>query len=151
VEKPHREMHGRFLPPLVPRGDDVAVIPTKPSIRVLIVDDQEPFRAALRMVVDSMDGFEVAGEAHDGESGLILAAELAPDLVLMDVQMPGIDGFEATRRLTATYDGIGVIVLSTYQADEYEAPALDAGAVAFISKSDYGPHSLAALSGAWAD
>lgn len=118
---------------------------TNRPIRVLIVDDQEPFRAAMRMVVDLVDGFEIAGEAHDGESGLALADELAPDLVLMDVQMPGIDGLETTRRLTAAHDDIRVIVLSTYHADEYEAPALEAGAIAFISKSEFGPHSLATL------
>jgi len=123
----------------------------KRPIRVLIVDDQAPFRAALRMVVELTDGFEVAGEAHDGESGLAMADELAPDLVLMDVQMPGIGGLEATRRLTAAHDGVKVIVLSTYHAEEYEAPALDAGAIAFISKSDFGPHSLAALLEADAD
>jgi DNA-binding NarL/FixJ family response regulator len=114
-------------------------------IRVLIVDDQEPYRAALRMVVDLMDGFEMAGEAQDGESALTLAGELEPDLVLMDVQMPGIDGLEATRRLTTAHRNIRVIVLSTYQADEYETAALEAGAFAFFSKADFGPHSLAGL------
>jgi len=120
----------------------------KPPIRVLIVDDQQPFRTALRMVVDLTDGFEVAGEAHDGETALALADEIAPDLVLMDIKMPGIDGLEATRRLTAGHRGVQVIVLSTYHADEYEELALEAGAIAFISKSEFGPHSLAALPGA---
>ena len=123
----------------------------KQPIRVLIVDDQEPFRAALRMVVDLMDGFEIVGEAHDGESGVALADELAPDLVLMDVQMPGIDGLEATRRLTANSSGIRVIVLSTHHAKEYGGLALEAGAVAFISKSEFGPRTLAVLSGSWGD
>jgi DNA-binding NarL/FixJ family response regulator len=98
------------------------------------------------MVVDLVDGFEVVGEAHDGESGVTLTDELIPDLVLMDVQMPGIDGLEATQRITTAHRGIRVIVLSTYHADEYEGRALVAGATAFISKSDFGPHSLAALS-----
>jgi DNA-binding NarL/FixJ family response regulator len=132
-------------------GDDAIVTMAKPPIRVLIVDDQAPFRAALRMVVELTDGFAVAGEAHNGESGLAMAEELGPDLVLMDVQMPGIDGLEATRRLTAAHDGMKVIVLSTYDAEEYETPALNAGAVAFISKSDFGPHSLVAVSDASAD
>lgn len=114
-------------------------------MRVLIVDDQEPFRAALRMVVDMMDGFEIAGEAHDGVSGLALADELQPDVVLMDIQMPGLDGLEATRRLTATHSDVRVIVLSTYHADEYEAAALEAGALAFVSKAEFGPQSLVAL------
>ena len=114
-------------------------------IRVLIVDDQEPYRAALRMVVDMVDGFEMVGEAPDGESGLTRAGELNPDLVLMDVQMPGIDGLEATRRLTTAHCGIRVIVLSTYHADEYERAALEAGAIAFISKADFGPQCLIGL------
>ena len=69
------------------------------AVRVLIVDDQEPFRLAARMVVDVADGFEVVGEAETGERGVEMAAELGPDLVLMDVNLPGIDGLEATRRI----------------------------------------------------
>jgi DNA-binding NarL/FixJ family response regulator len=140
-----------LLPLDSPTGDHVTVHTSKRPIRVLIVDDQEPFRAALRMVVELMDDFEVAGEAHDGESGLTLADELVPDLVLMDVQMPGIDGIEATRRLTAAHGDIRVIVLSTYHAREYGSSAIEAGAVAFISKAEFGPASLAALAQTWAE
>ena len=117
------------------------------TVRVLIVDDQEPFRSAARLVVELTDGFEVAGEAATGEEGIALVAELAPDLILMDIKMPGMDGLEATRQIIEDDGGAKVVVLSTYEAAEYEQLALEAGAVAFISKSEFGPDELAA---AWA-
>jgi DNA-binding NarL/FixJ family response regulator len=110
--------------------------------RVLIVDDQATFRSAVRLVVDLSDGFEVAGEAETGEDAVSLAAELQPDLVLMDVNLPGIDGLEATRRIVASGSGARILVLSTYSRGEYEAAATAAGAVAFVSKDDFGPDSL---------
>ena len=113
------------------------------SVRVLIVDDQEPFRSAARMVVELTDGFEVAGEAASGEEGIALIEDLEPDLILMDIKMPGMDGIEATRQIVADDEDAKVVVLSTYAAEEYEQFALDAGAVAFISKSDFGPVELA--------
>ena len=114
------------------------------TVRVLIVDDQEPFRSAARMVVELTDGFEVAGEAPTGEEGIALVTELAPDLILMDIKMPGMDGLEATRKIIADDGEARVVVLSTYEATEYEQLALEAGAVAFISKSEFGPDELAA-------
>lgn len=111
------------------------------TVRVLIVDDQEPFRSAARLVIEMTDGFEVAGEAADGEEAIGMAGELEPDLVLMDIKMPGIDGIEATRRIVATQPTVRVIVLSTY--DEYDEQAVAAGAVAFLSKSDFGPDRVA--------
>jgi DNA-binding NarL/FixJ family response regulator len=115
---------------------------TRPVTRVLIVDDQATFRSAVRLVVDLSDGFEVAGEAETGEDAVSLAAELQPDLVLMDVNLPGIDGLEATRRIVASGSGARILVLSTYSRGEYEAAATAAGAVAFVSKDDFGPDSL---------
>lgn len=112
------------------------------AVRVLIVDDQEPFREASRMVVEMTDGFEVAGEAHDGEQAVALAADLRPDLVLMDVQMPGIDGIEATRRIAALPDPPTVLVMSTHESGDYEGPALAAGAAAFVPKSEFGMDAL---------
>ena len=116
---------------------------TKP-VRVLIVDDQEAYRSAARMVVQVADGFEVVGEAATGEEAIRFAPDLAPDLILMDINMPGMDGLEATRRLTQSQPDLKVVVLSTYEAAEFEQRALDAGAVAFISKSEFGPDSLVA-------
>ncbi|MGI9623469.1 MAG: response regulator [Acidimicrobiales bacterium] len=110
--------------------------------RVLIVDDQESYRSAARLVVELASGFEVAGESESGEAAITDVESLRPDVVLMDVKMPGIDGLEATRRITASHPGIKVIVLSTYDASDYEDSAIEAGAVAFISKSEFGPAAL---------
>ena len=112
-------------------------------VQVLIVDDQEAFRSVARLVVEMVDGFEVAAEAASGEDALRIAREERPDLVLMDINMPGIDGLEATRRITETGLPTRVIVLSTYEAGEYEPRALDAGAIAFISKEAFDPDILA--------
>ncbi len=113
------------------------------SVRVLIVDDQEPFRSAARMVVEMDDGFEVAGEAESGEEGVELAAELQPDLVLMDVYLPGIDGLEATRRITAADGAAQVLFMSTHESEEFAEAAAEAGAIAFIPKSQFGMDELA--------
>ncbi len=115
---------------------------TTRQVRVLIVDDQEPFRSAARLVVELSEGYEVAGEAVTGEESLDLVDQLEPDLVLMDINLPGIDGIEATRRIMARHPGVRVLVLSTYEAAEYEPRALAAGAVAFIGKADLGPDIL---------
>jgi DNA-binding NarL/FixJ family response regulator len=118
------------------------------TVRVLIVDDQEPFRQAARAVVELTDGFEVAGEAETGESAIDAARELRPDLVLMDVNLPGIDGLEATRRILSEAGGrIVVVMVSTYEAAEYSPRALEAGAAAYIPKSEFEPDRL---SEAWA-
>lgn len=111
-------------------------------VRVLIVDDQKPFREASSMVVELTDGFEVVGEAEDGERAIAMADALHPDLVLMDIKMPGIDGIEATRRIMAARPESKVVVLSTY--DEFEERAIEAGAVTFVSKSGFGPDEIIA-------
>ena len=120
------------------------------NVRVLIVDDQEPFRMAARMVVEATDGFDVVGEAETGEDSVAMAAELAPDLVLMDVNLPGINGLDATRRILEASDGAGAVVvllLSTYEEDEYAPRAAECGASAYIPKAVFGPDRLEA---AWA-
>src|SRR3990170_749871 len=117
------------------------------AVRVLIVDDQEPFRAAARMVVDATEGFEVVAEAETGEESIDKAAELGPDLVLMDVNLPGIDGLEATRRILAAARPPVVLLVSTYEGEEYEPRAAECGAAAYIPKSVFSPDRLES---AWA-
>jgi DNA-binding NarL/FixJ family response regulator len=113
------------------------------ATRVLIVDDQEPFRLAARAVVEMTDGFEVAGEADTGEAAVETAREIRPDLVLMDVNLPGIDGIEATRRILEDSDGrVVVLMVSTYEADEYAPRAAEAGAAAYIPNSEFDPDRL---------
>lgn len=113
------------------------------AVTVMIVDDQAPFRMAARMVVQLTDGFEVVGEAETGEESVDMAMRLQPDLVLMDFNLPGIDGMEATRRIRGSGPKAPVVVmLSTYEADEYGARAVEAGAAAFIPKSEFDPDRL---------
>ena len=107
------------------------------DVKVLIVDDQRPFREASRMVVELTDGFELVGEAENGEVALELAASLRPDLVLMDVQMPGIDGLEATRRIMRLDHPPRVLVMSTHESGNYDGPAQAAGAIGFLPKSTF--------------
>jgi DNA-binding NarL/FixJ family response regulator len=114
-------------------------------VRVLIVDDQEPFRQAARMVVDITDGFEVVGEAETGEDSVRMAEELQPDLVLMDVNLPGINGLDATRQILGQGgDSVVVLLLSTYEEEEYAPRAAECGAAAYIPKSAFGPDRLEA-------
>jgi DNA-binding NarL/FixJ family response regulator len=113
------------------------------SVRVLIVDDQEPFRMAARMVVEVTDGFEVVGEAETGEDSVTMAADLKPDLVLMDVNLPGINGLDATRQiLSGAGDAVVVLLLSTYEEEEYAPRAAECGAAAYIPKAVFGPDRL---------
>jgi DNA-binding NarL/FixJ family response regulator len=112
------------------------------TVRVLIVDDQEPFRLAARTVVELTDGFEVVGEAETGESSVQLARDLDPDIVLMDVNLPGINGLDATRQILADRQRVVVLLLSTYEAEEYAPRATEVGAAAYIPKSEFGPDRL---------
>jgi len=112
------------------------------AVRVLIVDDQQPFRAAARKVVEMTAGFEVAGEAETEEGSVRMAAELDPDLVLMDVNLGGVSAREATRRILNWSGRVVVFLLSTYEATEYASRAADCGAAAYIPKAELDPRSL---------
>jgi DNA-binding NarL/FixJ family response regulator len=104
-------------------------------IRVLIVDDQELVRAGFRMILEQQEDIEIIGEAGAGADAVALARELDPDVVLMDVRMPEIDGIEATRLLLATGTRARVLMLTTFDADEYVYEAMKAGASGFLLKN----------------
>ncbi len=103
--------------------------------RVVLVDDQALLRMGFRLVIESEPDLEVVGEATDGRVALDQVAALAPDVVLMDVRMPGMDGIEATRRVVAEHPATRVLVLTTFDVDEYAFAALRAGASGFLLKS----------------
>ena len=118
-----------------------------PPIRVLLVDDQELVRYGFRLVLDAEPALTVVGEAGDGELAVQLAVSLRPDVVLMDVRMPGIGGIEATRRITSLLPDTRVLVLTTFDLDEYAFGGLQAGASGFLLK-DTRPADLVAAIGA---
>ena len=114
-------------------------------VAVLVVDDQSPFRSAARSVVRATPGFEVVGEATSGEEALEQVDALHPALVLMDINMDGIGGIEATRRIRAAHPEVGVVLLSTYDADDLPADARTCGASAYVHKEQFGPDVLESL------
>jgi DNA-binding NarL/FixJ family response regulator len=103
-------------------------------VRVLIADDQALLRGSLRVLLETSPGFEVAGEAGDGAEAVGLAARTAPDVILMDVRMPEMDGIEATRRVCAANPAVRVLILTTFDLDAYVYAALRAGASGFLLK-----------------
>lgn len=107
------------------------------SVRVLIADDQDLVRTGLRMILDAQPGIEVVGEARDGAEAVALARDLRPDVCLLDIRMPVMDGLEATRRLAGAEvaDPIPVVVITTFDLDEYVYAALHAGARGFLLKN----------------
>jgi two-component system, NarL family, invasion response regulator UvrY len=120
---------------------------TRPSsaastVNVLIVDDQRPFRDAARTVVSVIKGWQVVAEAASGEDAVAAAEATSPAIVLMDINLPGISGIEATRRIVEAAPEIRVILLSTYQADDLPADALTCGAAAYVRKEDLTPRVL---------
>jgi DNA-binding NarL/FixJ family response regulator len=105
------------------------------TVRVLLADDQHLIRQGFAMILGARDDIDVVGEAADGEEAVRLAATLRPDVVLMDVRMPGLGGIEATRRISSLDAGIRVIILTTFDLDEYAYDGLRAGASGFLLKS----------------
>jgi DNA-binding NarL/FixJ family response regulator len=114
-------------------------------IRVVLVDDQQMVRAGFRMVIESQPDLTVVGEAGDGASAVQLLRSTAADVVLMDVRMPGTDGIEATRQVTALPDAPRVVVLTTFDLDEYVVAAIGAGASGFLLKDAAPEDMLAAV------
>ncbi len=118
------------------------------DLPVLVVDDQAPFRMAAKAVVRRMDGFEVVGEATDGEEAVAMAVALHPALVLMDINMPGMNGVEATRRIMAEEPHTVVILCSTYTPQDLPPDAASSGALAYVNKEEFGPSELVRI---WAE
>ncbi|MEU4253166.1 response regulator transcription factor [Amycolatopsis sp. NPDC026612] len=114
-------------------------------IRVLIVDDQALVRTGFREIVGSADDLDVVGEAANGVDAVGLASAHRPDVVVMDIRMPELDGIEATRRITAELTGVRVLVLTTFDLDEYVFAALRAGASGFLLKDTPSAELLAAI------
>ncbi|SDF71380.1 response regulator [Klenkia brasiliensis] len=115
------------------------------TIRVVLVDDQQMVRAGFRMVIDSQPDLQVVGEAGDGGAAVELLARTRADVVLMDIRMPGTDGIEATRQVTALPDPPRVVVLTTFDLDEYVVAAIGAGASGFLLKDAAPEEMLAAV------
>jgi DNA-binding NarL/FixJ family response regulator len=103
-------------------------------IRVLIADDQALVRNGFRLILETRDDLEVVGEAEDGRQAIALARELEPTVILMDVRMPEIDGIEATRQIVASGSAARILVLTTFDVDEYVYAAIKAGASGFLLK-----------------
>ncbi|NNH72639.1 response regulator transcription factor [Nocardia uniformis] len=113
------------------------------TVRVLLVDDQQLVRAGLRMLCQTADDLEVVGEAASGSEAVRLAEQELPDVVLMDLRMPGMDGIQATERILAARPTVPVVVLTTFDDDDHLYPALAAGASGFLVK-DASPEELLA-------
>lgn len=118
------------------------------SVSVLVVDDQKPFRLAAKAVLRRTDGFEFVAEASDGDEAVSTAAEIRPDLVLMDINMPGMNGVEATRRIVQHSPDVVVVLCSTYDLHDLPPDAASSGARGYVHKEHLGPDVLREL---WAD
>jgi DNA-binding NarL/FixJ family response regulator len=114
------------------------------ATRVLIVDDHATFRATARLLLES-EGFDVVGEAENGKAAVARAAELAPDLILLDVQLPDMDGFEVTRRVTCVDGAPTVILVSSRDRGDFGPLVRDAGAIGFVAKAELSGDRVRAL------
>lgn len=111
-------------------------------MKVLIVDDQDPFRDAARAVIERAKNFEVVAEAASGEDAIACVDEVQPDLVLMDINMGGITGIEATKAITAAHPHVTVFLLSTYSLSDLPPDANECGAAAYLNKEEFGGRIL---------
>src|SRR5918911_4234096 len=119
------------------------------TVSVLIVDDQVPFRAVARTVIAMTSGFEVVAEAASAEDALAQVDAQPPDLVLMDINLPGMNGIDATASIRASHPDTAVILLSTYSEADLPADARDCGAVDYVHKEDFGPDLVRRLWDRW--
>jgi two-component system, NarL family, invasion response regulator UvrY len=121
---------------------------TMDEVEVLIVDDQEPYRAALRALFSRMREFRLVGEARSGEEAVLLADQLHPGLVMMDISMEGIGGIAATSSITAHDPDVLVVLVSTYAANELPRPAHSCGAAAYVEKAELSAQAVRRI---WSD
>jgi DNA-binding NarL/FixJ family response regulator len=112
------------------------------TVRVVVVDDQEPFRAAARATIARLPDFELVAEAASGEEALVVCPRVGPDLVLMDINLGGIDGIETTRQLTTVDPHPLVLLLSTYDTRDLPARATDCGAFGYLHKDELSARRL---------
>ena len=126
----------------MPVGSRSGLSGREASVGVLVVDDQAPFRRAARALIEATSGFALVAEAASGAEGLRRADQLRPDLVLMDVYMPEMDGFEAALRLTGAHPGCVVVLVSLEDVADLPALAASCGAVALVRKQDLKPPLL---------
>ncbi|MFW2339199.1 MAG: response regulator [Acidimicrobiia bacterium] len=117
------------------------------TIRIVVCDDQDLVRDGLQAILSTAPGMEIVGEAADGETALELVEKLSPDVVLMDLRMPGMNGITATRKITNRFDGVKVLVLTTYDAPEWVEDAITAGAAGYLLKDSPRARLIDAIKG----